>query len=102
MKIIKISKGEYKEIVIKIEEDSKELLNKYNYILGKIAISDSIITILTTLLYFGILQYLLKGQTIGKKLLKLQVLLELLLLRNILPVLPPKTPLPMLVMLPLL
>lgn len=69
----KISKGEYKEIVIKIEEDSKELLNKYNYILGKIAISDSIITILTTLLYFGILQYLLKGQTIGKKLLKLQV-----------------------------
>ena len=69
----KISKGEYKEIITKIQEDSKELLNKYNYILGKIAISDSIITILVTLLYFGVLQYFTKGQTIGKKLLHLQV-----------------------------
>ena len=69
----KVSKGEYKEISNQIELASKELANDYNYILGKIAISDSIITILTTLLYFGIIQYLLKGQTIGKKILKLQV-----------------------------
>ena len=47
--------------------------NEYNYILGKIAISDSIITLLTTLFYFGILQYFLKGQTIGKKILKLNI-----------------------------
>ena len=69
----KISKGEYKEITIKINEDTTNLTKDYNYILGKIAISDSIITIITTLLYFGVIQYFLKGQTVGKKLLNLQV-----------------------------
>lgn len=69
----KISKGEYKEITNKINEDTTSLTNDYNYILGKIAISDSIITLVTTLLYFGILQYFLKGQTVGKRLLKLKV-----------------------------
>lgn len=69
----KISKGEYKEITNKINEDTTNLTKDYNYILGKIAISDSIITIITTLLYFGVIQYILKGQTVGKKLLNLQV-----------------------------
>ncbi len=69
----KISKGEYKEITNKINEDTTNLTNDYNYILGKIAISDSLITIITTLLYFGVIQYFLKGQTVGKKLLNLQV-----------------------------
>lgn len=69
----KISQGEYKKITNQISEDNSTLANNYNYILGKIAISDSIITLLCTLLYFGIIQYILKGQTIGKKLLKLKV-----------------------------
>ena len=69
----KISKGEYKEITNKINESLTNLTKDYNYILGKIAISDSIITIVTTLLYFGVIQYILKGQTVGKKLLNLQV-----------------------------
>ena len=69
----KISKGEYKEITNKINESLTNLTKDYNYILGKIAISDSIITIITTLLYFGVIQYILKGQTVGKKLLNLQV-----------------------------
>ena len=69
----KLSKGEYKEISNKINEDTQSLTKEYNYKLGKISILDSIITLLTTLLYFGIIQYFLKGQTIGKKLLNLKV-----------------------------
>lgn len=69
----KISQGEYKELKEKLIEDNDKLKEKYNYILGKISISESIITLVVTLLYFGILQYYLKGQTIGKKILKLKV-----------------------------
>lgn len=69
----KISQGEYKEITNKINEDNADLANDYNYILGRIAISDSIITLVCTLFYFGVIQYFLKGQTIGKKILKLKV-----------------------------
>lgn len=69
----KITQGEFKKIANKINEEAKELTNEYNYKLGKIAISDTIITLVCTLLYFGIIQYFLKGQTIGKKILKLKV-----------------------------
>ena len=69
----KITQGEFKKITNKINEEAKELTNEYNYKLGKIAISDTIITLVCTLLYFGIIQYFLKGQTIGKKILKLKV-----------------------------
>lgn len=69
----KISEGEYKKITKQLTEDNTKLANNYNYILGKISISDTIITLVCTLLYFGVLQYLLKGQTIGKKILKLKV-----------------------------
>ncbi len=34
----------------------------------------SVISVVVTLLYFGLLQYLLKGQTLGKKLFKLRVI----------------------------
>ena len=68
-----ISKGEYKEIVNSINEQFDKVVADYNYILGKEGISNSIITLSCTLLYFGVIQYFLKGQTIGKKLLKLKV-----------------------------
>ena len=69
----KITSGEYKKIVEKINSEFDLVAKDYTYILGKEGISNSIITLVCTLLYFGVAQYFLKGQTIGKKLLKLKV-----------------------------
>lgn len=69
----KITNGEYKKIVEKVNEEFDKVAKDYTYILGKQGISNSIITLVCTLLYFGVIQYFLKGQTIGKKLLKLKV-----------------------------
>ena len=69
----KITNGEYKKIVEKINSEFDLIAKDYTYILGKEGISNSIITLVCTLLYFGVTQYFLKGQTIGKKLLKLKV-----------------------------
>lgn len=68
-----ISKKEYQEIVTDINKEFDKIANDYVYLLNKKGVSNSIITLICTLLYFGILQYFLKGQTIGKKLLKLRV-----------------------------
>lgn len=69
----KISKGEYKEIISSINETFDNIAKEYVYRLNKAGVSNSIITIVCTILYFGVLQYFLKGQTIGKKLFKLKV-----------------------------
>ena len=68
----KITSGEYKKIVEKINSEFDLVAKDYTYILGKEGISNSIITLVCTLLYFGVAQYFLKGQTVGKKLLKLK------------------------------
>ena len=69
----KITSGEYKKIVEEINKEFDIIAKDYTYKLGKEGISNSIITLVCTLLYFGVFQYFLKGQTIGKKLLKLKV-----------------------------
>ena len=69
----KITKGEYKKIVEYINKEQDKINDNYTYTLNKQGISNSIIVLISTLLYFGIFQYFLKGQTIGKKLLKLKV-----------------------------
>ena len=69
----KISQGEYKKIVNELNEDYSTIANNYTYKLNKLGSFNSIITLICTLLYFGLFQYLLKGQTIGKKILKLKV-----------------------------
>lgn len=69
----KISKGEYKQLITSINEKFDITAKDYVYLLNKAGISNSIITVVCTILYFGVLQYLLKGQTIGKKLFKLKV-----------------------------
>ena len=69
----KISKGEYKKITTEINDKFNNEAQNYIYILNKKSISNTIITLVTTLLYFGILQYILKGQTIGKKIMKLKI-----------------------------
>lgn len=69
----KITKGEYNKIKEEINTEYSQLAKDYIYKLNKQGVSNSIITLSTTLLYFGIIQYFLKGQTIGKKVLKLKV-----------------------------
>lgn len=69
----KISKGEYKELITSINEKFDITAKDYIYLLNKDGVLNSIITIVCTILYFGVLQYVLKGQTIGKKLFKLKV-----------------------------
>lgn len=68
-----ISKGEYKTITKELNQKFDDIAKDYVYILNKEGIYNSIITLVCTLLYFGVIQYFLKGQTIGKKLLKLKV-----------------------------
>lgn len=69
----KITNGEYKEILKEYETDFTKMSEDYNYKLTKLSYKDTIIILLCTLFYFAIIQYFLKGQTIGKKLFKLQV-----------------------------
>ena len=68
-----ISKGEYNKIITNINQKFDKTSKNYIYLLNKKGVTNSIITLIATLLYFGVFQYLLKGQTIGKKILKLQV-----------------------------
>lgn len=70
---LKISKKEYKDIISEINKNFDLIAKDYIYILGKKGVSNSLITLICTLLYFGVLQYFLKGQTLGKKLFKLRV-----------------------------
>lgn len=68
-----ISKDEYTKITKELNQKFDNIAKDYVYILNKESIPNTIITLVCTLLYFGIIQYFLKGQTIGKKLLKLKV-----------------------------
>ena len=68
-----ISSSEYKEIVSSINEKFDDIASDYVYLLSKEGVSNSVITLVCTLLYFGVLQYFLNGKTLGKRLLKLQV-----------------------------
>ena len=69
-----LSVKEYKDVVIEINKEFDKIASDYVYKLNKKGVSNSIITLSCTLLYFGIIQYLLKGQTIGKKIMKLKVM----------------------------
>ena len=62
-------KKEYNDAKDKYEKKSKT----YTYKLAKYSVFSTSISIVITLLYFGVCQFLLKGQTIGKKILKLRV-----------------------------
>ncbi len=68
-----IDEKEYKKITSEINSQYTEIAEDYNYQMQKAGIFNSVLTIVSTFIYFGIVQYLLKGQTIGKKILKLKV-----------------------------
>ncbi len=61
------------EVKSNINERLIELNNGYGYKIEKLNIRSSIISIFVYILYFGILQYFLKGQTLFKKVFKLRV-----------------------------
>ena len=56
-----------------IKETYVDIKNDYAYQINKYNIVQSIIGVIFYILYFGVLQYVLKGQTLGKKLFKLKV-----------------------------
>ena len=68
-----ITQEEHEEITSLIEEEYSKIAQDYNYKLQKNSIYNSIITLICTLLYFGVLQYFLKGESIGKKIMHLKI-----------------------------
>ena len=68
-----INEDEYNKAKKEIDKIYTDTATDYNYRLQKLGIYNSIITLATTFIYFGIIQFFLKGQTVGKKLLHLQV-----------------------------
>ena len=68
-----IDEDEYNKAKKEIDKIYTDTATDYNYRLQKLGIYNSIITISTTFIYFGIVEYFLKGQTIGKKLLHLKI-----------------------------
>lgn len=68
-----IDEKEYKNIKNKMNETYTTIVKDYDYQLQKLSTYNTILTIICTLIYFGIIQYFLKGQTIGKKILGLKI-----------------------------
>lgn len=70
---------EYNELLEDMEneeiskEDYQEKLVELNYELGKYNVSNGIITIVSLILYFGVLQMMMHGQTVGKRIMKLKL-----------------------------
>lgn len=68
-----ISTEEYDEIFDDLLEIYKDEYISYNYKLSKLNIISSIILIICLTLYFGVVQYLMNGQTLGKRIFNLKV-----------------------------
>lgn len=70
---------EYNELIDKYEdekissEDYEEKLIEYGYKMDRYSIVNASITTIILLIYFGIIQYFTKGETIGKKIFKLKL-----------------------------
>lgn len=69
----KIEKEEKDEKQEKLTEEYNSINVDYSYEMIKLSVIPTIINILLILLYFVVIQYYLNGQTIGKRLMKIQV-----------------------------
>lgn len=69
----KITNEEYKKIVNNLKEQYSKKETDYSYKLLKYSIMPTIINIMCILLYFVVFQFYFKGQTLGKKAMKLRV-----------------------------
>ena len=58
---------------LKSEKEAKEELEEINYELNKSGIYENSITMVITVLYFGLLPFYNKGQTLGKKAMKIRI-----------------------------
>lgn len=71
--------NELSNVVISYQEgeiEEKEYLEKVNdisYVISKETVSTSIVTVVITTIYFVVVAYYMNGQTIGKKITKLQI-----------------------------
>ena len=68
-----ITETEYDEIYEKVYDEYNQIYQDSNYELMKINYIPSIITMVITILYFVVFGYFCNGQTLGKKMLQLQV-----------------------------
>ena len=68
-----ITKKEYDKIYDLVYSEYNEIYQDSNYELMKINYISSIITIICTILYFTVFGYFCNGQTLGKRMLQLQV-----------------------------
>lgn len=68
-----LTKQEYQDLVKEINKEFDVVAKEYVYILNKNSKVNTVTTLILTILYFGLVQYLLKGQTIGKRLLNIKV-----------------------------
>lgn len=57
----------------RIDEHYVTMANDYSYTISKLSLNTTIITIIIYMLYFGILPFFTKGQTLAKKILHLKV-----------------------------
>lgn len=69
----KITEKEYNKIKIEIDNKYSNIQTTNNYNLIKYSTVPTIISILTILLYFVVIQFYCNGKTIGKKIMKLKV-----------------------------
>lgn len=69
----KITETEYDEIYEKVYNEYNQIYQDSNYELMKINYIPSIITMVITILYFVVFGYFCNGQTLGKKMMQLQV-----------------------------
>lgn len=67
-----VEKGNNKEIDVNSDEYKDQII-RFNYKLGQYKQINSSLSVVSIIIYFVIVQYFLKGQTIGKKILKLKV-----------------------------
>lgn len=70
---------EYNELVEDMEneeiskDDYQDKLIELNYELGKTNVANGIITIFSLILYFGVLQMVMQGQTVGKRIMRVKL-----------------------------
>lgn len=76
-KDIKAEEEVTNEIKSDLEKNLKmnyvDIKNDYAYQINKLNVNETIVGFVFYILYFGVLQYFLKGQTLGKKIFKLKV-----------------------------
>lgn len=69
----KVTKEEYEATYNLVYLEYEEKVETYNYNLTELSFNKNVVTVICYILYFVVFQYFYNGQTLGKKLYKLQV-----------------------------